>query len=111
MDFYSFLLPLARRINDQPETHEDIIQAFRDLDEEENDYLTVEEATEYLTTLGEDLEDFEIELFLKMAETKGTGRIHYVEFVEKMMGITRNQSKDRRKSGKGKKGKKSKKKK
>ncbi|KAK6633812.1 hypothetical protein RUM44_004419 [Polyplax serrata] len=93
IDFYAFLLPLAQRIEDQPETYEDILAAFKVLDEEDNGYLTTDQLYEFLTTLGEELEDFEIELLLKMSETKGTGKIYYQEFVEKMMGIVKPKAK------------------
>ena len=42
---------------------------------------------EYLTTLGEKLEDFEIEAFIKAADSRGDGNIDYKEFAFKMMGV------------------------
>ena len=42
---------------------------------------------EYLTTLGEKLEDFEIEAFIKAADGKRGGNIDYKEFTFKMMGV------------------------
>lgn len=97
MDFYSFLLPISIKINDEQETHEDIIAAFRVLDEEQNDYITTTFMYECLTTLGEDLEDFEIELLIKMSDPTNSGRVAYTEFVEKMMGISRKSQKDKKK--------------
>ncbi|EEB16489.1 calmodulin, putative [Pediculus humanus corporis] len=107
VDFEMFLHPMARMIHEVPENHEDIIAAFKVFDEDDEGFVSVKALTEYLTNLGEDLEDFEIDNLIKMADPKGTGRVYYEGFVEKIFGIVRNGKK--KKNLKGKKGKKRKK--
>lgn len=70
-----------------PESAEQIIQAFKVFDPENKGRIPSEILVEYLTTLGEKLEDFEIESFVKAAGVKGDGNVDYREFTFKMFGV------------------------
>lgn len=96
MNFPEFLLPISEIIQTEPETLEDILTAFKTLDESDQGFLTTSELSSYLTTLGESLEDFELDVFVKMADPKGEGKIFYEDFLDRMMGPPKSKKKPKK---------------
>ena len=71
-------------INDN-ETVDDLINAFKFFDKEDYGKITVDELKEALTTIGDVLNEEEINALVKEADPSGTGSIDYVAFANRLM--------------------------
>ena len=106
IDFYKFILGLAIYMKDPVEIADEIKHAFKILDRSKQGYLMSANLREFLSQLGDCLLDEEIDEMIKLADTEGTGQIHYEAFVDMMTTLKPGGKKGK----KGKKGKNKKKK-
>ena len=68
-----------------PDTEEDLIEAFKIFDKDENGVISTAELRYILTTLGERLIEKEADEMIREADTDGDGFINYHEFVNIIM--------------------------
>lgn len=71
-------------INDN-ETVDDLVNAFKFFDKENYGKITVDELKEALSTIGDVLNEEEINALVKEADPNGTGSIDYVAFANRLM--------------------------
>ena len=79
IEFKEFLSLFAKKMKD-PDTEEDLIEAFRIFDKDGSGNIR-----HVMTTLGERLTEEEADEMIKEADTNNDGQINYQEFVKIMM--------------------------
>ncbi|KAK9315713.1 hypothetical protein V1522DRAFT_409271 [Lipomyces starkeyi] len=84
IDFPEFLTMMARKMKDT-DSEEEIKEAFRVFDRDNNGYISATELRHVMTSIGERLTDEEVDLMIKEADTNNDGRIDYNEFVQLML--------------------------
>ena len=84
IDFPEFLTMMARKMKDT-DSEEEILEAFKAFDENDDGFISAAEARNVLTKLGEKLTDEEADLTILEADVDGDSRINYKEFVKTMM--------------------------
>jgi calmodulin len=84
IEFNEFLDLFARKMKD-PDTEEDLIEAFKIFDKDGSGSISASELRHVMTTLGEKLTEEEADEMIREADTNGDGYIDYVEFVKIMM--------------------------
>ncbi|KAK9360274.1 hypothetical protein V1504DRAFT_455471 [Lipomyces starkeyi] len=84
IDFPEFLTMMARKMKDT-DSEEEIKEAFRVFDRDNNGYISSTELRHVMTSIGERLTDEEVDLMIKEADTNNDGRIDYNEFVQLML--------------------------
>ncbi|KAK9237244.1 hypothetical protein V1525DRAFT_404639 [Lipomyces kononenkoae] len=84
IDFPEFLTMMARKMKDT-DSEEEIKEAFRVFDRDNNGYISATELRHVMTSIGERLTDDEVDLMIKEADTNNDGRIDYNEFVQLML--------------------------
>ena len=84
IEFNEFLDLFARKMKD-PDTEEDLIEAFKIFDKDGSGNISAQELRHVMTTLGEKLTEEEADELIREADTNGDGYIDYVEFVKIMM--------------------------
>ena len=83
IDFPDFLSMLALRMKDA-DSSDDIREAFRVFDKNDNGFISAAELRHIMTNLGEKLTDEEAEEMIREADVNGDGVINYEEFVTLM---------------------------
>ncbi|KAK9913353.1 hypothetical protein M0R45_037171 [Rubus argutus] len=92
IDFPEFLNLMARKMRDT-ESEEELKEAFRVFDKDQNGSISADELRHVMTNLGEKLTDEEVDEMVREADVDGDGQINYEEFVKVMMSKrARNQS-------------------
>ena len=85
MDFPEFLTILDRK-GKEPETEEDICDAFRVFDVKGNGVISSKKMKKIMTGMGEKLSDEEFDHMIRQAECySGDGKVKYAKFVKVMM--------------------------
>mgnify|MGYP003319126910 CR=1 FL=1 len=84
IEFKEFLDLFTKRMK-EPDTENDLIEAFKIFDKDGNGTISVKELKNVMSTLGESLSDEECEEIIKEADIDGDGCINYHEFVKIMM--------------------------
>ena len=84
IEFKEFLSLFAKKMKD-PDTEEDLIEAFRIFDKDGSGNISALELRHVMTTLGERLTEEEADEMIKEADTNNDGQINYQEFVKIMM--------------------------
>jgi len=84
IEFNEFLDLFVRKMKD-PDTEEDLIEAFKIFDKDGSGNISAQELRHVMTTLGEKLTEEEADEMIREADTNGDGYIDYVEFVKIMM--------------------------
>ena len=84
IEFKEFLELFARKMKD-PDTEEDLIEAFKIFDKDGNGVISAQELRHVMTTLGERLTEDEADEMIREADIDGDGYINYHEFVRIMM--------------------------
>ena len=79
--FISFLNKLKK----EEETEPEIIKSFREFDKDGDGVLNKKELKYLLLSLGEDLNDEELEEFIAQIDTTGSGSINYKDFISLML--------------------------
>ena len=84
IDFNSFLIIMAKRKNDI-DKEEDLIDAFRVFDKENNGKISARELRYVMMSSGEDLNENDIEEMIREASTENDDFIDYYKFVKLML--------------------------
>ena len=84
IEFSEFLNLMARKMKDS-DSEEQLKEAFRVFDKDQNGFISAAELRKVLTNLGEKLTDDEIVEMIREADADGDGQINYKEFVKVMM--------------------------
>lgn len=85
IDFGEFLDLMAHKIKDL-DSDEELREAFKVFDKDQNGYISAAELRHVMINLGEKLTEEEVELMIKEADTDGDGQVNYEEFVRMMLG-------------------------
>ena len=84
VDFAEFLAMMARRLM-LSDNEEEILEAFKVFDKDNNGELSADELKAVLTTLGEKLTAEECDEILALADSDHDGVINYREFVRLLL--------------------------
>ena len=84
IDFNSFLMIMAKRKNDV-DKEEDLLDAFRVFDKENNGKISARELRYVMMSSGEDLNENDIEEMIREASTENDDFIDYYKFVKLML--------------------------
>jgi len=84
IDFPEFLNLMARKMKDT-DSEEELKEAFRVFDKDQNGFISAAELRHVMTNLGEKLTDEEVDEMIREADVDGDGQINYDEFVKVMM--------------------------
>mmetsp|Transcript_156715 Transcript_156715/g.503012 ORF Transcript_156715/g.503012 Transcript_156715/m.503012 type:complete len:149 (+) Transcript_156715:101-547(+) len=84
IDFSDFLSLMARKLKDT-DTDEELIEAFKVFDRDQDGFISAGELRDSMTHLGEGLSHLEVDEMIKEADLDGDGQINYDEFVKMMM--------------------------
>ncbi|KAF1804504.1 hypothetical protein V8B55DRAFT_1499840 [Mucor lusitanicus] len=84
IDFNEFLTIMSR-MKGNDETENDLLEAFKVFDKDQDGSITQDELRSVMSNLGQKLSSQELDEMIKEADIDGDGKINYKEFV-KMMG-------------------------
>ncbi|WVZ68468.1 hypothetical protein U9M48_017403 [Paspalum notatum var. saurae] len=101
IDLQEFLGLMARKMKDT-ESEEELREAFRVFDKDQNGAISAAELRHVMTNLGEKLSDAEVDEMVREADADGDGHINYDEFVRVMMAKRRSKRTEE-KAARGKK--------
>ena len=82
INFPEILTMMARQMNSD-EREEEIREAFRDLEKDDNGFISAAELMQVMMNLGERLTD-EVDEMVRVADIDGDGQVNYEEFVTVM---------------------------
>jgi calmodulin len=85
IDFEEFVVMMHKRNRKSDNLRDDLYNAFKIFDKDNDGKISNEELTYMLTTLGDKLTEEEINEILKEADTDHDGYINYMEFVESIL--------------------------
>ncbi|XP_028804226.1 calmodulin-like protein 11 isoform X3 [Neltuma alba] len=86
IDFEEFLTIMGRKMKFQQENlTEELKEAFKVFDRDEDGYISASELRHVMTNMGERLTDEEAEQMIKEADLDGDGLVSYEEFARMMM--------------------------
>merc|ERR1719201_1952535 len=84
IDFPEFVSLMARKMKDT-DPEEELIEAFKVFDRDEDGFISAGELRSSMMNLGEKLTDAEVDEMIREADMDGDGQINYDEFVKMMM--------------------------
>merc|ERR1719436_1539685 len=84
IDFPDFLSLMAKKMK-EADTEEELIEAFKVFDKNEDGFISALELRDCMKNLGEKLTDAEVDEMIREADMDGDGHINYDEFVKMMM--------------------------
>ncbi|KAM5556196.1 calmodulin-1-like [Rosa sericea] len=84
IDFQEFVNLMARKMQDTL-TEDQLKEAFRVFDKNQNGFISADELRHVMTSLGETLTDEQVNQMVREADMDGDGQINYKEFVKVMM--------------------------
>ena len=84
VQFNDFMAVMKQRMNDT-ESEEEIKEAFRVFDRDNDGIISAAELRHIMTTLGERLTEEEVDEMIREADVQGDGLIRYEQFVRVMM--------------------------
>ena len=76
IDFPEFLTMMARKMRDT-DSEEEIKEAFKVFDRDNNGYISAAELRHVMTNLGERLSETEVDEMIREADVDGDGQINY----------------------------------
>ncbi|KAK3136954.1 hypothetical protein QOZ80_5BG0445570 [Eleusine coracana subsp. coracana] len=88
IEFAEFLGLMARNKTADKDDHdadEELREAFKVFDKDQNGYISATELRHVMINLGEKLTDEEVEQMIREADLDGDGQVNYDEFVRMMM--------------------------
>ncbi|CAN6462965.1 unnamed protein product [Victoria cruziana] len=86
IEFGEFLNLMARKTK-ETDAEEELKEAFKVFDKDQNGYISAEELRNVMINLGEKLTDEEARQMISEADTDGDGLVNYEEFVKIMMAV------------------------
>ncbi|KAK7285125.1 hypothetical protein RJT34_19885 [Clitoria ternatea] len=84
IEFVEFLNLMARKMK-ETDAEEELKDAFRLFDKDQDGYISPSELRSAMRTVGEKVTDEEVELMVKEADLDGDGLVDYQEFVRIML--------------------------
>jgi calmodulin len=84
IDFSEFLDLMARKMKDA-DSDEELKEAFKVFDKDQNGFISAAELRHVMINLGEKLTDEEVNQMIQEADINGDGQVDYEEFVKMMM--------------------------
>jgi calmodulin len=84
IDFEEFVTLMNRR-SKETDTEEEVLNAFKVFDKEGNGLISVTELRHIMVTLGDQLNEDEVDELLREADSDGDGFINYEEFIRTLM--------------------------
>ena len=84
VDFEEFLILMAKKLK-EGEMDEELIEAFKTFDKNNNGFITESELKAVMHAYGEKLSDEEIHLMFKEADNDKDNKINFNDFVLMMM--------------------------
>jgi len=84
IEFDEFLQLMARKMQDT-DTEEEIREAFKVFDKDNNGFISAAELRHVMTNLGEKLTEAEVDEMIREADVDGDGQINYEEFCRMML--------------------------
>ncbi|CAN6867445.1 unnamed protein product [Brassica oleracea] len=84
IDFPEFLILMAKKMKDT-DSEEELKEAFRVFEKDQNGFISAAELRHVMTNLSEKLTDEEVEEMVREADVDGDGQKNYEEFVKIMM--------------------------
>ncbi|KAL3507785.1 hypothetical protein ACH5RR_033167 [Cinchona calisaya] len=86
IEFVEFLNLMAQKAK-ETDTEEELKEAFKVFDKDQNGYISASELKHVMINLGEKLTDEEVEQMIREADLDGDGQVNYDEFVKMMMTV------------------------
>ncbi|PIA45097.1 hypothetical protein AQUCO_01700557v1 [Aquilegia coerulea] len=86
IEFEEFLNLMAKKMK-ETDADEELKEAFKVFDKDQNGYISATELRHVMINLGEKLTDEEVEQMIKEADLDGDGQVNYEEFVRMMMAV------------------------
>ncbi|KAM0037963.1 putative EF-hand domain-containing protein [Helianthus debilis subsp. tardiflorus] len=93
IDFPEFLGLMAKKMKDN-DSEEELKEAFKVFDKNQDGVISAAELRHVMTNLGEKLTDEEIDEMIREADVDGDGKINYEEFVKIMMAKRRRRGRE-----------------
>ncbi|KAH3743691.1 calmodulin D [Pelomyxa schiedti] len=84
IDFTEFLSMMSKKMKDE-DSEDEIREAFKVFDKDNNGFISAAELRHVMTNLGEKLSEAECDEMIKEADVDGDGQINYEEFVKMML--------------------------
>ena len=84
IDFEEFVIMMNRR-NKETDVEDEVINAFRVFDSDGDGIISSNELRHIMTSLGDKLNDAEVDEMIREADVDNNGLIYYEEFVRMMM--------------------------
>ncbi|KAJ0981612.1 hypothetical protein J5N97_009867 [Dioscorea zingiberensis] len=84
IEFVEFLNLMAHKVK-ETDAEDELREAFKVFDKDQNGYISPTELRNVMMNLGEKLSDEEVEQMIKEADLDGDGQVNYEEFVRMMM--------------------------
>ncbi|XP_056168079.1 calmodulin-like protein 8 [Syzygium oleosum] len=86
IEFGEFLNLMARKIK-ETEIEEELKEAFKVIDKDQDGYISPDELQRVMINLGEKLTEEELEEMMREADLDGDGRLDYEEFIRTMLAF------------------------
>lgn len=77
----------SNRMKGNEETENDLVEAFKVFDKDQDGSITQDELRSVMANLGQKLTSQELDEMIKEADTDGDGKINYKEFVKMMVSL------------------------
>lgn len=85
IEFPEFCTQMKRKYKDPDQVKDELIQAFKVFDKDQNNFISAEELSNVMKTIGEPLSPKEVQEMMDSADVDGDGKINYEEFAAIMM--------------------------
>ncbi|ESQ42143.1 hypothetical protein EUTSA_v10014926mg [Eutrema salsugineum] len=87
IDFPEFLNLMARKMKDTTDSEEELKEAFKAFDKDQNGFISAADLRHVMTNLGENFTDEVVDEMIRKAGVDGDGQIKYDDFVKFMNAI------------------------
>ncbi|XP_020104890.1 calmodulin-like protein 8 [Ananas comosus] len=86
IEFGEFLYLMAKKMKETND-EEELKEAFKVFDKDQNGFISASELSNVMINLGEKLTDEEVEQMIKEADMDGDGQVNFEEFVKMMRTV------------------------
>ncbi|CAL9104645.1 unnamed protein product [Musa textilis] len=86
IEFQEFLNLMASKLNQETDSEDELREAFKVFDKDQNGFISATELRNVMISLGEKLTDEEAAQMIREADLDGDGQVNFEEFV-KMMSV------------------------